>query len=305
MKTAANIISRNAPCWCGSGKKYKKCHLLIDQKEVSTSAEKPKPKPKRKDRSIIIKTEEQIDGIRKSCQMTKDLLDMVEERISVGVTTNEIDEWVHLETLARGAVSAPLNYGRGRGRQGMPFPKSICTSPNEVICHGIPNSQPLQNGDILNVDVTCNYLGYFGDASRMFIIGEVPDRTRELVEVTRECLNLGIEQVRPNHKLGDIGHAIQQHAENHGFSVVRDFAGHGVGIEFHEAPQVLHYGEPGIGEALRENMIFTIEPMINSGGYECKVLGAGWTAVTQDGSLSAQWEHTLLVTSNGAEVLTA
>ena len=305
MKIAANIISRNAPCWCGSGKKYKKCHLLIDQKEVSTSAEKPKPKPKHKDRSIIIKTEEQIDGIRKSCQMTKDLLDMVEERISVGVRTNEIDEWVHLETLARGAVPAPLNYGRGQGRQGMPFPKSICTSLNEVICHGIPNSKPLQNGDILNVDVTCNYLGYFGDASRMFIIGEVPDRTRELVEVTRECLNLGIEQVRPNNKLGDIGHAIQQHAENHGFSVVRDFAGHGVGIEFHEAPQVLHYGEPGIGEALRENMIFTIEPMINSGGYECKVLGDGWTAVTQDGSLSAQWEHTLLVTSSGAEVLTA
>ena len=303
MKTVAKIITRNAPCWCGSGKKYKKCHLLIDQKEVSTSSEKPKPK--RKDRSIIIKTEEQIDGIRKSCQMTKDLLDMVEERISLGVTTNEIDEWVHRETLARGAVPAPLNYGRGQGRHGMPFPKSICTSPNEVICHGIPNNQPLQNGDILNVDVTCNYLGYFGDASRMFIIGEVPDRTRELVEITRECLNLGIEQVRPNNKLGDIGHAIQQHAENHGFSVVRDFAGHGVGIEFHEAPQVLHYGEPGIGEVLRENMILTIEPMINSGGYECNVLGDGWTAVTQDGSLSAQWEHTLLVTGSGAEVLTA
>ena len=303
MKTAANIISRNAPCWCGSGKKYKKCHLLIDQKEVSPSAEVPKPK--RKDRNIIIKTEEQIDGIRKSCQMTKDLLDMVEERIGVGVTTNEIDEWVHLETLARGAVPAPLNYGRGQGRQRMPFPKSICTSLNEVICHGIPNSQELRNGDILNVDVTCNFHGYFGDASRMFVIGEVPDRTRELVEVTRECLNLGIEQVRPNNKLGDIGHAIQEHAENHGFSVVRDFAGHGVGIEFHEAPQILHYGEPGIGEALRENMIFTIEPMINIGDYACKVLGDGWTAVTTDGTLSAQWEHTMLVTSSGVEVLTA
>jgi methionyl aminopeptidase len=237
--------------------------------------------------------------------MTKDLLDMVEERIGVGVTTNEIDEWVHLETLARGAVPAPLNYGRGQGRQRMPFPKSICTSLNEVICHGIPNSQELRNGDILNVDVTCNFHGYFGDASRMFVIGEVPDRTRELVEVTRECLNLGIEQVRPNNKLGDIGHAIQEHAENHGFSVVRDFAGHGVGIEFHEAPQILHYGEPGIGEALRENMIFTIEPMINIGDYACKVLGDGWTAVTTDGTLSAQWEHTMLVTSSGVEVLTA
>lgn len=303
MNTAANLIPRNATCWCGSGKKYKKCHMLIDQKEISTSAEEPNNK--RKDRNIIIKTEEQIDGIRKSCQMTKDLLDMVEERINVGVTTNEIDEWVHLETLARGALPAPLNYGRGQGRQRMPFPKSICTSLNEVICHGIPNSQALRNGDILNVDVTCNYQGYFGDASRMFIIGEVPDRTRELVEITRECLNLGIAQVRPNNKLGDIGYAIQEHAENHGFSVVRDFAGHGVGIEFHEAPQVLHYGESGIGEALRENMIFTIEPMINIGDYACKVLGDGWTAVTTDGTLSAQWEHTMLVTSSGVEVLTA
>ena len=303
MKTAANIISRNAPCWCGSRKKYKKCHLFIDQKEVSARVDEAKPK--RKDRSIIIKTEEQIDGIRKSCQMTKDLLDMIEERIRVGVTTNEIDEWVHLETLARGAVPAPLNYGLGQGRQRIPFPKSICTSLNEVICHGIPNSQELQNGDILNVDVTCDYDGYFGDASRMFIIGDVPDRTIELVEVTRECLNLGIEQVRPNKKLGDIGHAIQKHAENHGFSVVRDFAGHGVGIEFHEAPQVLHYGEPGMGEVLRENMVFTIEPMINIGGYECKILEDGWTAVTTDGTLSAQWEHTLLVTASGVEVLTA
>ena len=303
MKTAANIISRNAPCWCGSGKKYKKCHLLIDQKEVSAHEEISKPK--RRDRSIIIKTEEQVEGIRKSCQMTKDLLDMVEERIRVGVTTNEIDEWVHRETLSRGAVPAPLNYGRGQGRDGIPFPKSICTSLNEVICHGIPNNHALQNGDILNVDVTCDYLGFFGDASRMFIIGEVPERTRELVEVTRECLNLGIEQVRPNNQLGDIGHAIQKHAENQDFSVVRDFAGHGVGIEFHEAPQVLHYGEPGMGEVLRENMIFTIEPMINIGGYECEVLDDGWTAVTKDGTLSAQWEHTLLVTSSGVEVLTA
>ncbi len=303
MKTAANIISRNAPCWCGSGKKYKKCHLLIDQKDVSVREELSKPR--RRDRSIIIKTEEQVEGIRKSCQMTKDLLDMVEERIRVGVTTNEIDEWVHRETLSRGAVPAPLNYGRGQGRDGIPFPKSICTSLNEVICHGIPNNHALQNGDILNVDVTCDYLGFFGDASRMFIIGEVPERTRELVEVTRECLNLGIEQVRPNNQLGDIGHAIQKHAENKDFSVVRDFAGHGVGIEFHEAPQVLHYGEPGMGEVLRENMIFTIEPMINIGGYECEVLDDGWTAVTKDGTLSAQWEHTLLVTSSGVEVLTA
>ena len=301
MKTAANTISRNAKCWCGSGKKYKKCHLLKDQKQVPSSAEKYR----HKGRSIILKTEAQIDGIRKSCQLTKALLDMVEERILEGVTTSEIDEWVHRETLTKGATPAPLNYGRGQGRQRIPFPKSICTSLNDVICHGIPNSKPLQNGDIVNVDVTCDLNGFFGDASRMFIIGDVPDRTRELVEVTRECLNLGIEQVCPENKLGDIGHAIQSHAEKHGFSVVRDFAGHGVGLEFHEAPQVLHYGQSGIGEALRENMIFTIEPMINMGGFECKVLGDGWTAVTLDGTLSAQWEHTMLVTENGVEVLTA
>ena len=301
MKTAASTLSRNAPCWCGSGKKYKKCHLGKEQKQVLPPEKKPKPK----ERNVIIKTEEQIEGIRKSSQLTKELLDMVGERITEGVTTNEIDEWVHQETLANGAIPAPLNYGHGQGRRRVPFPKSICSSLNNVICHGIPNNQALQNGDIVNVDVTCNLNGFFGDASRMFIIGDVPEKTRELVEVTRECLELGIAQVRPLNTLGDIGHAIQQHAEKHGFSVVRDFAGHGVGVHFHEAPQVLHYGQPGKGEFLRKNMVFTIEPMINMGRYECKVLGDGWTAVTVDGELSAQWEHTLLVTESGVEVLTA
>ena len=262
-------------------------------------------KPQFSDKLIYIKNEEQIDGIRKSSQLTKKLLDMVEDRIAEGVTTNEIDQWVHIETLANGAIPAPLNYGHGKGRRRMPFPKSICTSPNNVICHGIPNNQALSNGDILNVDITCILDGYFGDASRMFIIGDVPEETRKLVEVTRECLNLGIEQVFPSKRLGDIGHTIQNHAEKNGFSVVRDFAGHGVGIEFHEAPQVLHYGQPGKGEMLRKNMVFTIEPMINMGSYQCRILGDGWTAVTADGSLSAQWEHTLLVTDSGAEILTA
>ena len=301
MKTAANSLARNALCWCGSGKKFKKCHL--GKKQIPSP---PKhQKPQLRDNLISIKTEEQIEGIRKSSQLTKKLLDMVEDRIAEGVTTNEIDQWVHSETLANGAIPAPLNYGHGKGRRRMPFPKSICTSPNNVICHGIPNNQALSNGDILNVDITCVLNGYYGDASRMFIIGDVPEETRELVEVTRECLNLGIEQVFPSNRLGDIGHAIQNHAEKHGFSVVRDFAGHGVGLEFHEAPQVLHYGQPGKGEMLRENMVFTIEPMINMGSYECRILGDGWTAVTADGSLSAQWEHTLLVTDSGAEILTA
>ena len=301
MKTAANSLSRNSPCWCGSGKKFKKCHLGKEQILSPIKHEKPKFSEK----LIYIKTEEQIEGIRKSSQLTKKLLDMVEDRISEGVTTNEIDQWVHSETLANGAIPAPLNYGHGSGRRRMPFPKSICTSPNNVICHGIPNNQVLNNGDIINVDITSILDGYYGDASRMFIIGDVPEETKKLVEVTRECLKLGIEQVFPSKRLGDIGHVIQNHAEKNGFSVVRDFAGHGVGIEFHEAPQVLHYGQPGKGEMLRENMIFTIEPMINMGSYECKILGDGWTAVTADGSLSAQWEHTLLVTNSGAEILTA
>ena len=301
MKTAANSLSRNAPCWCGSGKKFKKCHLGKEQIPSHPMQEKPLFN----DKLIYIKNEEQIEGIRKSSQLTKKLLDMVEDRIDEGVTTNEIDQWVHRETLANNAIPAPLNYGHGKGRRRMPFPKSICTSPNNVICHGIPNNQALSNGDILNVDITCILDGYFGDASRMFIIGDVPEETRKLVEVTRECLNLGIEQVFPSKRLGDIGHAIQNHAEKNGFSVVRDFAGHGVGLEFHEAPQVLHYGQPGKGEMLRENMVFTIEPMINMGSYECRILGDGWTAITADGSLSAQWEHTLLVTDSGSEVLTA
>jgi len=302
MKIGTNSMSRNLPCWCGSGKKYKKCHLISDQKKDFFTKGK---KSEQRDRGIILKTDQQVDGIRKSCQLTKHLLDMVEDRISEGITTNEINDWVHTETLLNGALPAPLNYGRGQGSLRMPFPKSVCTSVNDVICHGIPNDQALLNGDIINVDVTCILDGYFGDASRMFFIGEVSDRTKELVEVTRECLKIGIEQVRPFKKFGDIGHAIQKHAEKHGFSVVRDFAGHGVGVEFHEPPQILHYDQPGISETISERMIFTIEPMINMGGYECKILDDGWTAVTLDGSLSAQWEHTLLVTEGGVEVLTA
>ena len=174
----------------------------------------------------MIKTEEQLEGIRRSSILTRDLLDMLEERIQAGVTTNQINEWVHEETLAQGADPAPLNYGRGKGPRGKPFPKSVCTSINEVICHGIPNERILADGDIINVDVTCNLDGYFGDASRMFIIGEIPDSTRELVEETKKCLELGIAQVRPGGRTGDIGYAIQNHAESLGYSVVRDFCGH-------------------------------------------------------------------------------
>lgn len=228
--------------------------------------------------------------------MTRDILDMLEERIVVGVATGDINRWAHEYTLSHGATPAPLNY---RG-----FPKSVCTTLNNQVCHGIPDGTVLKEGDILNVDVTSILDGYYGDASRMFLIGEVSEEARRLVQVTRECLYLGIEQVKPGHTLGDIGHAIQRHAEQHGYSVVRDYIGHGTGLQFHEPPEVRHFGEPGSGELLAPNMVFTIEPMINAGDYKVEMLKDGWTVVTADGSLSAQWEHTMRVTEDGVEVLT-
>jgi methionyl aminopeptidase len=249
-----------------------------------------------KKREVIVKTEEQIEGIRKSGQLTRDILDMLEQRIRPGITTGDIDRWVHEYTIAHDAVPAPLNY---RG-----FPKSVCTSINEVVCHGIPDGTVLQEGDILNVDVTSILDGYYGDASRMFLIGEVSEAARKLVNVTKECLLLGIEQVKPGNTLGDIGHAIQSHAEAHGYSVVRAFVGHGTGIHFHEPPDVRHYGRPNTGTVLVPNMVFTIEPMVNIGGYDVRTLQDGWTAITADGSLSAQWEHTVRVSEDGVDILT-
>ncbi len=249
-------------------------------------------------REVIIKTEAQIAGIRKSCHLTRDILDAITPRIRPGITTEQINTWVHEMTLAHGAIPAPLNY---RG-----YPKSVCTSINEVICHGIPSpDRVLREGDILNIDVTTILDGYYGDSSRMFLIGEVAAEARKLVQVTRECMELGIAQVKPGHRLGDVGHAIQRHAESHGYSVVRAFVGHGTGIYFHEAPDVMHYGVPHTGVELVPGMTFTIEPMINVGTYQIKTLSDGWTAITADGSLSAQWEHTVLVTPDGVEILTA
>lgn len=249
------------------------------------------PVPRRKS----IKTEEQIDGIRKACQLTNQILDMVEQKISAGITTDDINTWVHDYTIQHGAYPATLNYNG--------FPKSVCTSLNNVICHGIPDSTVLKDGDIINVDVTSIVDGYYGDVSRMFIIGEASEEAAELVRVCRECLYLGIEQVKPWNRTGDIAYAIEQHAKKHGFSVVQDFGGHGVGIEFHEDPFVQHYGKKENGMILVPNMVFTIEPMINVGTYKCKVLKDGWTTLTADGSLSAQWEHTVRVTEDGVEIL--
>jgi methionyl aminopeptidase len=245
---------------------------------------------------VVIKTPEQVEGIRASCRLTRDILDMLEERIRPGLTTKQIDRWVHEYTVSHGATPAPLGY---KG-----FPKSTCTTLNQEICHGIPSKRQLQEGDILNVDVTSILNGYYGDSSRMFLIGQVSEEAERLVQVTYECLELGIYQARPGNKVGDIGHAIQKHAETCGFSVVRDFVGHGTGVRFHEGLQIPHFGEPDTGLSLVPNMVFTIEPMINAGGYAMRILENGWTAVTADGSLSAQWEHTILVTEDGFERLT-
>ena len=283
-------LSRNDPCPCGSGKKYKKCCLN------NPEATAPKPPQPVQLRQMMLKTPAQIAGIRNACRLASQTLDMVAERITAGVTTDEINTWVHDFTLDHGATPAPLGYHG--------FPKSVCTSLNHVICHGIPDGTVLKDGDIINVDVTPILDGYYGDSSRMFVIGDASEEARTLVRVAKECLDLGIEQVAPGARLGDIGYAIQQHAERHGFSVVRDFAGHGTGVEFHEAPQVAHFGRRGTGVVMRPNMTFTIEPMINAGRYESRILADRWTAVTVDGSLSAQWEHTLLVTETGCEVLT-
>ncbi len=246
---------------------------------------------------VIIKTDTQIEGIRKSCILTRKTLDMVADRIKEGVTTEEINTWVHEYIVQNGAVPAPLNYNG--------FPKSVCTSLNNVICHGIPDETILKNGDIINVDITTILDGYYGDASRMFVIGEASPEAVKLVNVARECMEIGIEQVMPYHDMGEIGHAIEKHAKNSGFSVVRDYGGHGIGLKFHEEPHVHHYGPKNRGIKMFPNMTFTIEPMINSGRYETRLLDDDWTAVTVDGSLSAQWEHTVLVTEDGFEILTA
>ena len=222
---------------------------------------------------------------------------MVGDNLRAGMTTLEIDQLVHRFTLDHGAVPATLGYHG--------YPKSVCTSINEVVCHGIPSRRRLKDGDIINVDVTCKLEGFHGDTSATFLIGAVSPEARRLVEVARKCLDLGIEQVRPGGRIGDIGHAIERLANQAGCSVVRDFVGHGIGRDFHEGPQVPHFGDTDRGPRMAAGMTFTIEPMINLGGWELEILADGWTAVTIDRKLSAQFEHTLVVTETGCEVLTA
>ena len=244
-----------------------------------------------------LKTTDEIAKMRVAGRLAAEVLQMVREHVAPGVTTEELDAHCHaFITNTQDAIPAPLNY---RG-----FPKSICTSVNHQVCHGIPGSRRLKDGDIVNIDITVIKDGYHGDTSKMFFVGEPSVGARRVARISRECLLLAIDMVRPGVRLGDIGHAIQHHAEKHNCSVVREYCGHGIGRDFHEDPQVLHYGKPGTGLTLEPNMTFTIEPMVNVGRRHVKVLPDGWTVVTKDRSLSAQWEHTILVTDDGHEILT-
>lgn len=247
--------------------------------------------------SAHIKNVEEIEKMRIAGRLAAEVLHMIAPYVKADVTTLELNDICHRYiTETQQAIPAPLNYHG--------FPKSICTSVNHVVCHGIPNDKKLKNGDIINVDVTVIKDGFHGDTSKMFFVGEPSIQARRLTQISYECMKLGIELVRPGIRLGDIGHAIQQHAEKHSFSVVREYCGHGIGREFHEDPQVLHYGSPGTGTVLEPGLTFTIEPMINAGKRNVKLMPDHWTVLTKDRSLSAQWEHTVLVTDTGFEVLT-
>jgi methionyl aminopeptidase len=247
--------------------------------------------------SVEIKSPREVEGLRVACQMAAETLMLVGERIRSGMTTEDINTLVHEDTVRRDAYPAPLNYHG--------FPKSVCTSVNDVVCHGIPGARTLKDGDIINVDVTTMYKGFYGDTSATFYIGTPSAEARHVVETARKSLELGIAEVREGARLGDIGAAIQEYVEAEGCSVVRDFVGHGIGRKFHEPPQVKHYGKRGTGERLKAGMVFTIEPMVNVGKFEVEVDPSDkWTVTTADGSLSAQFEHTVVVTRNGCEVLT-
>ena len=263
---------------------------VFEQLSKMSKAGFPLPEPK------LIKTNDQIDGIRKASQLTHRILNELEMVIRPGVTTNYINDWVHDFTVANGAIPAPLHY---RG-----FPKSICTSINEVVCHGIPEDRVLVDGDMINVDVTCILDGYYGDSCRMYMVGNVDDTGKRLSKVTKECLHRGLDQIKPFNTGNEVGAAIEEHAHAEGFTVVEIFGGHGVGLEFHEDPFIFHYPQKAKQMVFLPNMVFTVEPMINEGIVGVEILNDGWTAVTLDRKRSAQWEHTIAVTTTGYEILT-
>ena len=285
-------FDRNAKCWCGSGKKYKKCHLEFDEK-IESYRLKGFEVPSRD----IIKSAEDIEGIRKSAEVNNGVLDLVASKIKAGMSTAEIDKLVYDYTVAHGAIPAPLNF------EG--FPKSVCTSINNEVCHGIPDENViLQDGDIVNVDVSTILNGYYSDASRMFMIGNVSPEAERLVKVSRECMIKGIEAIKPWGFLGDIGAACEEHAHKNGYTIVRLLGGHGVGNQFHEDPFVPHIGKAGTGMLLVPGMVLTVEPMVNEGTYDVfEDADNGWTIYTEDDKLSAQWEHTVLITEDGVEIL--
>ena len=287
-----HMIDRNSPCWCGSGRKYKKCHYDFDEKLMAYEH-----------RGCIvpehnmIKTPEQIEKIKASAQVNIAVLDYVAEHIKEGVTTEDIDRWVYEETTRRGAIPAPLNY------EG--FPKSVCTSIDEVVCHGIPDpKRVLKNGDIINVDCSTILNGYYSDSSRMFCIGDVSPEKKRLVEIARQSLEVGFKEVKPWNFLGDMGSAIHDFVRENGYSVVREIGGHGIGLEFHEEPWVSYVSEKGTEMLMVPGMMFTIEPMINMGKPEVFVdEDDDWTVYTEDGLPSAQWEIQVLVTEDGYEII--
>ena len=285
-------LGRNDKCWCGSGRKYKQCHYALDQK-VQRYADQGHIVPGRE----LLKTPEQVEKIKESAKINIAVLDYIEENIHEGMSTGEIDRIVYNMTTEMGGIPAPLNY------EG--YPKSVCTSINEQVCHGIPSDDILlQNGDIINVDCSTILDGYFSDSSRMFCIGEVSPEKKRLVEVTKECVQLGLKEVKPWGFLGDMGQAVHDHAYANGYTVVREIGGHGVGLEFHEEPWVGYNTKRGEEMLLVPGMIFTIEPMVNMGKVEIYIDdGNNWTAYTEDGMPSAQWEIMVLVTEDGAEVL--
>ena len=287
-----HMIDRNSPCWCGSGRKYKKCHYDFDEKLMAYEH-----------RGCIvpehnmIKTPEQIEKIKASAQVNIAVLDYVAEHIKEGVTTEDIDRWVYEETTRRGAIPAPLNY------EG--FPKSVCTSIDEVVCHGIPDpKRVLKNGDIINVDCSTILNGYYSDSSRMFCIGDVSPEKKRLVEIARQSLEVGLKEVKPWNFLGDMGFAIHDFVRGNGYSVVREIGGHGIGLEFHEEPWVSYVSEKGTEMLMVPGMMFTIEPMINMGKPDVFVdEDDDWTVYTEDGLPSAQWEIQVLVTEDGYEII--
>ncbi|CAB1081148.1 Methionine aminopeptidase (EC [Olavius algarvensis Delta 1 endosymbiont] len=291
MKTRTVKVGRNDPCPCGSGLKYKKCCL-----SSSTAPEQNVEALYSRKYGIRLKKKPDIESIRQAGRLVVETLDLVESKIRPGLVTEEINTLVHEFTIKNGAKPAPLNY---RG-----FPKSVCVSANEVICHGIPGQRVLNDGDIVNIDITSILNGYYADANKTFFVGQPGPEATRIVDITRGCLKRALSVIKPGHTLGDIGWTIQTYAEAQGCSVVREFVGHGVGFDFHEAPQIPHFGNKGAGITLIPGMVFTVEPMINLGKKELRILDDNWTAVTKDGSLSAQFEQTVLVTEDGYESLT-